>query len=165
VRGELLCSSSLVEVWCPGAEEFVAIVAGSRESRGWVDDYPTEGDVLMASLRGPRDLVAVEPWGPMQIVERSTGLVVGGIGFLSAPTEGSVEIGYGLAASARGRGLATEAVVLLVSVAATHGLHQITAHTDPDNLASAAVLSRAGFRVVLGQEAANGQITWSREVA
>lgn len=164
MRGELLGTSTLVEVWCPGAEEFAAIVADSRESRGWVDDYPTEGDVLMASLRGPRDLLAVEPWGPMQIVERSTGLVVGGIGFLSAPAEGSVEVGYGLAASARGRGLATEAVVLLVSVAAAYGLHQITAHTDPDNLASAAVLSRAGFRVMPGQETADGQITWSREV-
>ena len=36
----------------------------------------------------------------------ATSLVVGGAGFKSAPVDGVVEIGYGLAASARGRGLA-----------------------------------------------------------
>ena len=157
----VLVQSERVEIRCPGDEEFAAIVSGDRVGRSWAADYPTEGDIFMATLRGPVALDPREPWGPMQIVDRASRLVVGGIGFLSAPADEAVEIGYGLAVSARGRGLATEAVCLMCSVASSHGVATMTARTDSGNLPSQAVLRRTGFQRN-PQADADGEIGWAR---
>ncbi len=146
MAGVRLCLSDSVELLCPDSAEYRAVAMSDRRGRLWADDYPTDGDVLMAALREGRTLHVDEPWGPLQIVDRGDGLVVGGIGFKGAPSDGSVEIGYGLAESARGRGLATESVRLLIEVASARGLSAVTARTDPGNVASQAVLLRARFR-------------------
>ena len=73
---------------------------------------------------------------------------VGGIGFKGRPDDGCVEIGYGLAQSARGDGYAAEAVIALLAIAADHGLSEVIADTTPDNVASQQTLIRAGFRLV-----------------
>ena len=46
------------------------------------------------------------------------GVVVGGIGFHGPPSGDVVEVGYGVVPAARGRGVATEALRLLLDVAA-----------------------------------------------
>ncbi len=58
----------------------------------------------------------------------------------------SASVGYWLAESAGGRGLATQAVAELVEFAFTElGLHRLEAGTIPHNLRSQAVLARNGF--------------------
>ena len=85
-------------------------------------------------------------WGAFAIVRLEDGAAIGGVGFHGPPDAGSVEIGYDLAESARGRGFATEAVRLLTAHAlAVPGVTRVLAHTDPANTASQAVLLRAGF--------------------
>jgi len=76
------------------------------------------------------------------------GRAVGGIGFKGQPDGGCVEIGYGLAPSARGHGYAAEAVGAVLRVAADHGLSKVIADTTLDNIASQRTLIRAGFRLV-----------------
>jgi RimJ/RimL family protein N-acetyltransferase len=132
-------------------DEAAAIRAGDRRGRAWADDYPSEGDVVVAQVVGEAgehyDESAV--YGPLQVRATSTGLAVGGIGFLSAPDpDGFAEIGYGLVPSARGLGYATEAVSAVLLWAATTGLAAIEAMTQPDNLASQRVLARCGFAFV-----------------
>lgn len=57
------------------------------------------------------------------------------------------EIGYMLDAPYHGRGLATEAVAALIDYGfSVMHLHKIEADIDPDNLASARLLERLGFR-------------------
>lgn len=86
------------------------------------------------------------PWCAYELVDTASGLSVGGAGFKGPPHLGRVEIGYGLAAGARGRGLATEAVTALLSVAGRHlRVVAVEADTDPGNTASQRVLIRAGF--------------------
>jgi RimJ/RimL family protein N-acetyltransferase len=80
-------------------------------------------------------------WLPM-------GRAIGGLGFKGQPDGGCVEIGYGLAPSARGHGYAVEAVIALLTVAADHGLSRVIADTTLDNVASQRTLIRAGFRLV-----------------
>ncbi len=125
-----------------------AIVADDRAGRGWAPDFPIDGDRLVAALilEAGENYDEDEPLGPLLIRRRDTDEVVGGIGFLHAPDEeGGVEIGYGLAPTARGLGLATEAVNVLVAHAFHHGIARVIALTTPDNLPSHAVLERAGF--------------------
>ena len=110
-----------------------------------VDGYPTEGDLVMARLVADGHLAPGE-WGPWQVIERETGLLVGGAGFKGAPDdEGVVEIGYGLAPVARGRGLAAEAVAALVEHARSRGVRTIRAEVDVANGPSLRVLERLGF--------------------
>ena len=55
------------------------------------------------------------PWSTtFLIVSDEDSRIVGGCGFKTAPRNGRVEVGYGVAPTARGRGAATEALRLLV---------------------------------------------------
>jgi RimJ/RimL family protein N-acetyltransferase len=83
---------------------------------------------------------------PWLMVSADTGEILGGCRFKGAPREGCVEIGYGVAHSARRRGVATAAVVQLLQLAAASGeVRRVVAHIVPDNIASAGVVSRLGF--------------------
>ena len=61
--------------------------------------------------------------------------------------EGRGELGYLVAAAARGRGLGTRAVRLLARWAfEAHGIERLEAHVQPDNMPSLALAERVGFR-------------------
>ncbi|CAM5510867.1 GNAT family N-acetyltransferase OS=Streptomyces alboniger OX=132473 GN=CP975_15710 PE=4 SV=1 [Streptomyces alboniger] len=74
-------------------------------------------------------------------------VAVGGMGFHGPPDdEGRVEVGYDLAEAARGRGHATTALRALSGWALAHpDVGSLLALTEPSNLASQAVLARAGY--------------------
>jgi RimJ/RimL family protein N-acetyltransferase len=77
----------------------------------------------------------------------SNGLLVGDIGLRTFDDARQGEIGVTLAPSARGRGLATEAVRLVLGCAfGPLGFHRVVAGSDPANAAVAALLTRVGFR-------------------
>jgi RimJ/RimL family protein N-acetyltransferase len=130
------------------AERIVARSAGTADA--WADDFPFEGDVgaVGAFLRATAALGEQRPFGYYRISRVSDGRAVGGIGFKGPPDGGSVEIGYGLAPSARGHGYAAEALIALLAVAADHGVFTVIADTTLDNIASQRTLIRAGFRLV-----------------
>ena len=72
--------------------------------------------------------------------------MLGGCRFKGAPVDGSVEIGYGVAKSERGRGIATAALTKLIEMAASTGeVGQIVAHILPSNIASSKVVAKLGF--------------------
>jgi RimJ/RimL family protein N-acetyltransferase len=77
----------------------------------------------------------------------SAGEVVGLISLKAPPRGGVVEIGYGIAASRRGRGHASAAVALVLAIARSRGW-TLTAEMSPTNPASAKVLARNGFERV-----------------
>ncbi len=133
-------------------DEWRAVAELDRTGRAWAADYPTEGDVVIAGLviAGMASPPAEEePWGPFQVRERDAGLAIGGAGFKGPPdVDGCVEIGYGLAPSARGRGYAREAVRALCDLAVARGARAVTAETDVGNGASERVLEACGFAVV-----------------
>lgn len=132
-------------------DEWAAVACDDREGRAWADDYPTDGDVLLASLgllgkaTQPTD---AEPWGPLQVRERETGTAIGGAGFKGPPDAGGcVEVGYGFAPSARGKGYATEAVRALCDLASARGVVAVVAETHAGNAASERVLERCDFAI------------------
>lgn len=128
------------------AERIVGRRAGAADV--WADDFPFEGDVIgvTAFLRAASAHGDPQPFGHYRITRKSDGQAIGGIGFKGQPRNGCVEIGYGLAPSARGQGYAAEALTALLTVAADHGVFRVVADTEKDNLASQRTLERAGFR-------------------
>lgn len=110
-------------------------------ARGW--PHPDTADALrrLAEHGGPGPA-----HGTFLIAVDSE--LVGECGWLGGPDEaGDVEIGYGLASSARGRGLGTEAVgVLATWVERQPGVRRVTADVHVGNEASRRVLARLGFR-------------------
>ncbi len=130
------------------AERIVARSAGPADS--WADDFPFEGDVGAVGqfLRATATHGEQRPFGYYRITRLADGRAIGGLGFKGRPDDGCVEIGYGLAPSARGHGYAAEAVIALLTVAADHKLSRAIADTTPDNIASQRTLTRAGFRLV-----------------
>lgn len=83
---------------------------------------------------------------PFLIVETPGGAVLGGCTFKGMPVGGEVEIAYGVAKQARGRGVATEAVAQLLQLAAQEGsVQRVIAEIFPSNVASSRLVSRLGF--------------------
>src|SRR3984885_9038757 len=82
-------------------ERIVARSAGPADS--WADDFPFEGDVgaVGGFLRATAEHGEQQPFGYYRITRLVDGRAVGGIGFKGRPDGGCVEIGYGLAPSAR----------------------------------------------------------------
>lgn len=132
----------MLRVWT--AAEAAVVTEGGRLD-DWAEGFPDEGDKVIAPL------IAAEPewlgpFGHRLIVERESGLVVGSLGLFWPPSDGAVELGYGVAPSRRGRGYASEAVLALTAHAFTAPeVRAVFAHVEPSNPASVRVLEKAGF--------------------
>jgi len=111
-----------------GAERIVARCAGPSDA--WADVFPFEDDVgaVGAFLRATSSQREQRPSGYYRINRLADWRTVGGIGFKGRPDDGCVEIGSGLALSARGDGYAAEALVALLAIAADHGLSKDRRH-------------------------------------
>jgi ribosomal-protein-alanine N-acetyltransferase len=97
-------------------------------------------------------------WGTRFFV--SAGEVVGWGGFKGPPRDGAVEIGYEIAASRQGRGLATAAARAMVAEAfADDGVQRVLANTLPERNASNRVLEKCGFRFE-GERVVRGMRVW-----
>ncbi|HQU00034.1 MAG TPA: GNAT family N-acetyltransferase [Acidimicrobiales bacterium] len=129
------------------AERIIARQAGAPDS--WAEDFPFDGDVVGATfyLRACAERGSQPPFGFYRLTRLADGRAIGGIGFKAPPVQGHVEIGYGLAPSARGQGLASEAVMAIVDVARTQKVTKVLASTTHDNIASQRTLFHAGFTV------------------
>ena len=86
-------------------------------------------------------------WCARAIVREDDGAVIGDCGFHGPPLDvGRAEIGYMILPPYRRHGYATEAVQGLVGWARTQGETVVFASVAPDNVASLAVVAKAGFR-------------------
>lgn len=139
---DLMTERLLLRTWSP---DDVAAVRTGRRLPHWAEDFPAEGDQVVAGLIAERPAWS-GPYGHRLIVERDTGLVVGSLGLFWPPSEGVVEIGYGTVASRRGRGYAAEATRALTAYAlAAPEVDAVSAQVELANPASVRVLEKAGF--------------------
>ncbi|HWN29025.1 MAG TPA: GNAT family N-acetyltransferase [Actinomycetospora sp.] len=101
--------------------------------------FPEALEPTVRALEG-----GIDPaWFSHLIVEGTE--VVGLGGFTGPPTDGEVEVGYSVAPSRRGRGIATAAVGQWLERATAAGVRRVVAHTLPAENASTRVLRRHGF--------------------
>lgn len=92
-----------------------------------------------------RNLVSVD-WRAWAITLNGDDTAIGSMAAHEKRQGGVAEIGYSLTRAYWGRGLAREAVGLLISyLFEVEGYRRIFADTDPDNAASNGLLTRLGF--------------------
>jgi RimJ/RimL family protein N-acetyltransferase len=120
----------------------LARALGHDVADGWV--------VFAPSLERVRDAVAADPastrWGTRLFVVDDPATLVGWGGFKGPPGDGTVELGYAVAPSWRGRGVASGAVAAMLDEAwAQPAVHAVLAHTLAAPSASVRVLEKAGF--------------------
>ncbi|MFI9583269.1 GNAT family N-acetyltransferase [Streptomyces sp. NPDC052236] len=123
----------------------VAAVVGDGQLAHWAEDFPAEGDRVIAGVIAEQ-LDPAGEYGHRQIIERASGLVVGTISLLWPPRDGALECGYGIVPSRRGHGYAPEATRALVEFALTSpDVHTVYADAELSNQASIRVLKKAGL--------------------
>ncbi|MFI1416517.1 GNAT family N-acetyltransferase [Streptomyces sp. NPDC020731] len=141
-HADLITERLVLRPWT--MNEVSAVLDGTRSSH-WAEDFPAEGDRIVAGLFDQHP-AWLTPHGHRLVIERASGLVVGSIGLFWPPSEGVLEIGYGIVASRRGRGYATEATRSLTGLALTApDVHTVSANVESSNPPSVRVLEKAGF--------------------
>lgn len=140
IRGDL----TALEVITPELARRI-VRRDERPGDDWHAEYPFADELV--PLRSLAAATSTDPVFTMYLVRRtSDGAAVGGIGFSGPPDgSGAVGFGYGFVPSARGAGLATEAVALALRLAADGGAGTAVADTDAANVASQRVLEKNGF--------------------
>jgi len=125
------------------------VLEGGASADEYVEHFPLPGTGFGArnfQARTPQELQF--GFGMYLVSARADGRAFGDLGFHRPPKDGVVEIGFGLAESARGQGYATEAVAELCRWAFTQpGVRRVVARTTADNAGAQGVLARVGFRL------------------
>jgi RimJ/RimL family protein N-acetyltransferase len=116
------------------------------------------------ALPPTRDALVEHPnghaWGTRLFVSGDPPELVGWGGFKGPPSDGVVEVGYEIAETRQGRGLATAATNAMVAEAfADDRVTEVIAHTLPERNASTRVLEKAGFTYE-GAAAEDGEVVW-----
>jgi len=125
---------------------FAALIAGEAPDGLTLAEGGVETPEMLAMLRGLSAEVG-ETFEPNAWLIVEDGEVAGLTSLVRTPYVGdTVMIGYGVAASRRGRGIATRAVAdLLAWARSDHRVSTVTAETAIHNLASQRVLEANGF--------------------
>jgi ribosomal-protein-alanine N-acetyltransferase len=143
----------------PDAALLDAALAGDERLAGALGHAVVPGWVTFTdALRSARG--APGRWGARLFVDGDPPELVGWGGFKGPPANGVVELGYEIAASRRGRGLASAAARAMVAEAfADAGVDEVVAHTLPERNASNRVLEKAGF-LFAGEALEGEQPVW-----
>ena len=133
------------------AVQFDRLLAGSEPVAGIaLPASPIAGEDVMAMLEGLASTIRAT-FAPSAWWIVYGNMLVGLLSITALLDGGVVQIGYGIAPSAQGRGHATAAVAALLAWARTDPrVSAVYAETRIDNIASQRVLARNGF-VQMGQ--------------
>ena len=137
-------------------DETLAAALGHDVVVGWA--------TFREALRRLRDSLAADPdkarWGTRLFVAGDPPELVGWGGYKGPPEDGVVELGYEIAETRRGRGLATAATeAMLTEAFADERVTTVIAHTLPERNASNRVLEKLGFEFDAELER-DGQAVW-----
>lgn len=137
---ELLRGDAVTLVPVPAGADLDALdqlTGGRAVGRGWPHADTAAGLAFTAA------------GGWTWLIVDGDGRIVGECGTKAPPQDGTVEIGYGLAAPSRGSGLGTRAVDTLVRwLESRPDVNSVVAEVAVDNDASRKLLERLGFTLI-----------------
>jgi len=133
---------------------------GIAVEAGWAGFPEALPATVESARRRPED-----QWGSHFFFDDDT--LVGLGGFHGPPVDGMVELGYAVAPSRQGRGIATAAVEILLGRAVEAGVPLVLAHTLAGVNASTVVLGKTGFvRTSVHNDPDLGEVwRWERVLA
>jgi ribosomal-protein-alanine N-acetyltransferase len=132
-----------------------ALLAFEMDNREWFERFIDARDAAFYTVQGVTDHIAAYlsgftagTWHPF-VLEEAGGTIVGRANLKGIDmSERSAEVGYRIAQSACGRGLATLAVKHMIQEAQLlWNLKQLVANVYAGNMGSAKVLERCGFLI------------------
>lgn len=113
----------------------------------WAVRYPMTPEEQLAEIRRMRRRFDADEDFCYGVFDLATGELVGGCGLHTRSGPASLELGYWLASDRWGRGHATELGAALTRVAfEVHEVERVDLRCAPDNLRSARVAEKLGFR-------------------
>ena len=133
-----------MRLYIPTKSETEALLASPTQFRG----LPVAAEAAPPAFLLTKAIAAEDGlWSmPRLFWDDVSGQIVGSGAFKTAPREGRVALGYGVAPAYRGRGHATSGVRLMIAEAfATGTVDEIRAESACSNGASRRVLEKAGF--------------------
>jgi ribosomal-protein-alanine N-acetyltransferase len=143
-------------------EHAPALLAFERENRDYFAKHvPDRGDAYFVEFDARHTALLTEQDAGtchFHVLVGGEGEILGRVNLVDVDAaDGEAELGYRIAESATGRGLATSAVRQVCDLAgAEYGLRALRASADADNGGSRAVLVRSGF-VVVGEVDVDGR--------
>lgn len=112
----------------------------------WELPFPLEAARTLVVGAASSAHPTVGDWWMATIVERASESIVGDIAFRLESIGRAATMGYTLHPDHWGRGYATEAVGAMIDRLIDTGVRRVSASIDPENVASARLLERLGFR-------------------
>ena len=148
--GEIETPRLRLRRWSDGDfEAFVAIHADPEVMRFYANDRPFTREEATAAFKTILDHWAQYGYGLWVAEERETGEMIGRIGLTNQvdfPAPNKVEVGWMLARSKWGRGLATEGARVVIRYAfEVLGVPTVISISRPQNSASIRVMQRCGL--------------------
>jgi RimJ/RimL family protein N-acetyltransferase len=136
------CTVEHLEKLIEGAEAF-QLAYGLQV----VDGYMPFAGALQHILKRLQESAVAPPWTPSLFVHRADNALVGFGGFKSVPDAlRRVEIGYAVAPSYQGQGIAASTAIEFIELAFSSGLvDTVFAHTLAEHNASTKVLEKCGM--------------------
>ncbi|WP_040978634.1 GNAT family N-acetyltransferase [Oceanobacillus jeddahense] len=131
-----------------GTERLMIIPCTEQTITPEIKEEYTCGPHIIRHLNALKEDPALLYWGVWLVKHKSTGNIVGDIGFKGKPDENKVvEIGYGFLETCWNKGYATEALTALIHWAIhTSEVHKMIAETRLDNPASMRVLEKINMQ-------------------
>ena len=137
-------------------DDVLAEALGCDVAAGWA--------TFTEALKPTRDAIAASPdgaaWGARFFVTGDPPELVGWGGFKGPPDDAIVELGYEIAESRRGQGLATAATrAMLAEAFSDEAVTAVIAHTLAERNASNHILEKLGF-VLDGEVNEDDEVVW-----
>jgi RimJ/RimL family protein N-acetyltransferase len=148
-------------------DDFAALIAGEAPPNLRLADSAIAPTEVLVMLRDVASKVRAQ-FSPAAWMMVEGGAIVGLCSITKLPLERRIDIGYGVAPTHYGQGIASRAVAAILDFAAGDSrVNRVTAETAIDNIASQIVLERNGFaRVGSRDDPEDGRlICWAAECA
>lgn len=130
------------------SEDYASLLSGRAPRMLALTDTPIAPPPVLQMLADVAALVR-QTFDPASWLIVEDGELVGLCSVTRPPSEGVIDIGYGIAPSRQGRGFATSAVAEIVAWAREMpGVEALTAETSSDNMPSRKVLAVNGFAMI-----------------
>lgn len=129
--------------WHPDDAEWYVEQSRDAEIQRWTNEPP---DLTVAYVREViEELLRTRAHAGLAITDAATGELLGNAGLAPGDEPGTGKLAYSVAPAARGRGVATRAVRLLVEYAWELGLDRVELWAHVGNVGSQRVAERAGL--------------------